>query len=43
MKKPLPSLDKHGNLLATRKTEDMEESKGYDRIKVKKFLQGRLN
>ena len=36
-------LDKHGNLLATRKTEDMEESKGYDRIKVKKFLQGRLN
>ena len=36
-------LDKHGNLLATRKTEDMEESKAYDRIKVKKFLQGRLN
>ena len=35
-------LDKKGYLLATRKTEDMEAINGYDKEKVKKFLQGRL-
>ena len=35
-------LDKKGYLLATRKTEDMEAINGYDKDKVKKFLQGRL-
>ena len=35
-------LDKKGYLLATRKTEDMEATNGYDKDKVKKFLQGRL-
>ena len=36
-------LDKRGNILSIRKTEDMEEGKGYNKTKVKKFLQGRLD
>jgi hypothetical protein len=36
-------LDKKGNILSTRKTEDMEENKGYNKEKVKKFLLGRLD
>lgn len=36
-------LDKRGNILTTRKTEDMEESKGYNKEKVRKFLLGRLD
>jgi hypothetical protein len=31
-----------GEVLFTQKSEDLEEGKGYDRKKVKKFLQGRL-
>ena len=36
-------LDKRGNIRSIRKTEDMEEGKGYNKTKVKKFLQGRLD
>jgi len=36
-------LDKKGNILTTRKTEDMEENKGYNKEKVRKFLLGRLD
>lgn len=36
-------LDKKGNILSTRKTEDMEENKEYNKEKVKKFLLGRLD
>ena len=35
-------LDKKGNILTTRKTEDMEENKGYNKEKVRKFLLGRF-
>jgi len=36
-------LGKRGNILSIRKTEDMEEGKGYNKTKVKKFLPGRLD
>ena len=35
-------LDNDGNVLFTQKSEDLEEGKGYNPKKVKKFLQGRL-
>ena len=35
-------LDSDGVVLFTQKSEELEEGKGYDPKKVKKFLQGRL-
>ena len=35
-------LSAKGEVLFTQKSEDLEDGKGYDPKKVKKFLQGRL-